>query len=83
MSDWNEALLFLNTQERGIDLCELCGEPEARTSQIAIRRRMRAGRNFDLVCDIDLGDPETQSMVANYINDNYVMIVVMAPLAAA
>ena len=70
MDNWNEAMHFLNTQGSGIDLCELCGGPEARTSQIAIRRHMKAGRNFYLAYAVDLGDPKTQSKVANYINDN-------------
>ena len=74
---------FLNSQGSGIDLCELCGGLEARTSQIAIRRRLKAGHNLDLVCDVDLGDPKMQSMVARYINDNEVMIVVMAPSCRA
>ena len=38
---------------------------------------------FDLVCDVDLGDPKTQSRVGNYINDNNVMIVIMAPYCRA
>ena len=48
-NNWQAALSFLNSQETGLDLCELCGGPEARTSQVAIRRRLKTGHNFDLV----------------------------------
>ena len=79
MSSMTEACTFLNNLEKGLDLCELCGGDEARTSQVAIRRRLQAGKNFDLVVDADLGDPRTQAEVINYIQTNNVMIVVMAP----
>ena len=82
-NNWQAALSFLNSQEAGLDLCELCGGPEARTSQVAIRRRLKTGHNFDLVCDVDLGDPMMQTAVAHYINDNNVMVVIMAPSCRA
>ena len=52
--------------------------PEARTSQLVFRRRLRSGHNFDILCNADLGDPDTQRKVVHYIRDNEVLIVVMA-----
>ena len=82
--DWPTALEFLSSQkEHLLDLCELCGGYEARTSQIAIRRRLKAGHHFGLVCDVDLGDPHTQVEVLRYINDSNILIVIMAPSCRA
>ena len=50
----------------GLDLCELCGGDQARTSQIAIRRRLRTGENFDLVTGYDLNKPNDQQAVWHY-----------------
>ena len=82
-NSWIEALDYLNRQESGLDICELCGGHEARTSQVAIRRRLKTGTNFDLVCGIDLGDPTTQQLVIKYIRDHKVLIVIMAPSCRA
>ena len=62
----------------GLDICELCGG-EGRTSQIAVRRRLKTGKNFDLVTGFDLGNPRHQQEVLQYVAANHVMIVVMAP----
>ena len=62
----------------GIDLVEFCGG-EGRASKIAIRRRLRAGRNFDIVTQADLGDPTTQEMALKYLDDNHVLVVAMGP----
>ena len=53
-------LQFLATAGDGLDLCEICGG-SARTSQVAVRRRLHAGRNFDLVANIDVGLPHNQT----------------------
>ena len=45
---------------------ELCGGL-ARPARVAIRRRLKAGENFDLVTDCDLGTPMEQSRVLLYI----------------
>ena len=42
---------LLASAGEGLDMCELCGG-EARTTQLAIRRRLTSGRNFDLVCNV-------------------------------
>ena len=41
-------LAVLAAQPGELDLCELCGG-EARTSKLAIRRKMKVGENFDIV----------------------------------
>ena len=61
-----------------IDIVELCGG-EARTSQIAVRRRLRVCPNFDLVVGINLNDPAVQRNVLNYLNVQEVCATVMAP----
>ena len=62
----------------GLDICELCGGV-GRPSQIAIRRRLRTGKNFDLVTGFDLGNAAHQSVVKKYVKDNQVLVVLMAP----
>ena len=59
VKDMIEAATVLATVGPGIDICEFCGG-EARTSAVAIRRHLSAGRNFDLVTHTHLGDPGEQ-----------------------
>ena len=66
----------------GLDLCELCGG-EARTSRIAVRKRLETGANFDLVTNVDLGDKAAQRMVLHYLDENRVLVAVMAPSCRA
>ena len=73
---------MLATVGPGIDLCEFCGG-EARTSAIAIRRHLSAGKNFDLVTDADLGNPEVQKSAMQYLEQNQVQVLVMAPSCRA
>ena len=58
-------LHFLASLDDGIDIVEICGG-EARTSTPALRRHLRAGFNFDLVCNVDLNDTEHQAAVVHY-----------------
>ena len=46
----------------GLDMCELCGG-EARATTVAVRRRLKTGKNFDLVTHVDLNDPNVQRQV--------------------
>ena len=78
VKDMNEAATVLATVGPGIDICEFCGG-EARTSAVAIRRHLSAGRNFDLVTHTDLGDPGEQRATMKYLNENEVQVLVMAP----
>ena len=72
-------LIFLLIQNGdGLDLCEMCGGA-ARTLKIAFRRRLRTGRNFDLVTGCDLGDPQIQREFKRYLDYHQVVVVTMAP----
>ena len=62
----------------GLDMCELCGG-EARATTVAVRRRLKTGKNFDLATHVDLNDPKVQRQVRQYIDDNEVLVVVMGP----
>ena len=56
----------LNNMDEGIlDMVEICGGV-SRASTIAVRRRLRTGKNFDLVTDLDLTDPMQQAEVKAY-----------------
>ena len=76
--DLDEASTVLATVGPGIDICEFCGG-EARTSAVAVRRHLQAGRNFDLVTQADLGDPGVQRAAMKYLDENEVQVLVMAP----
>ena len=52
-TDADELHLVATTRGPGIDVAEICGG-EARVSQLAVRRRLDAGQNLDLVTHIDL-----------------------------
>ena len=60
----------------GIDVAEFCGG-EARTTTVAIRRRLRGGRNFDLVTHTDLGDPREHAAALRYLDN--ALVLVMGP----
>ena len=74
----DDLVSMLVNKEQGIDIVELCGS-EGRVSQLCVRRHQATGRNFDLVTGADLNDPATQRQVIQYINQNNVSVVVMAP----
>ena len=62
-----------------VDVLELCGG-EGRCTTIALRRKLHAGGNLDIVTGTDLTDPFTQDEVLHYINKWQVLVVVMAPV---
>ena len=73
------AISLLASAGKGLlDICEICGG-EARTTQLGIRRRLATGRNFDLVCGVDLNSPTQQKKVLHYIREHQVMVVIMSP----
>ena len=57
--DLETAVAMLAQIGNGLDIVEFCGG-EGRATKIAIRRRLRTGRNFDLVTNADLGKPSDQ-----------------------
>ena len=61
-----------------VDLVELCGG-EGRISQVAFRRGLISGGNFDLVTGCDLGDPKTQKALIHYFNTCYVSVAILQP----
>ena len=65
-------------QEPGLDVCELCGG-EGRTTMIAIRSYLGAGKSFDLQTLVDLSETDAQKPVMQYMDDNQVLVVVMSP----
>ena len=76
--DLDDVMALLYHAGNGIDMCEFCGG-EGRPSKIAIRRNLKAGKNFDLVCGIDLGQRRDQQQALAYLESNHVLVVVMAP----
>ena len=58
----------------GLDLCEICGG-QARTSTVAIRRRLAVGKKFDLVTQRDLNDKSNRTMVEEYIYNRTMFFV--------
>ena len=50
----------------GMDICELFGG-EARPTTIAIRRRLKTGKNFDLVAGCDMRRPQNQRDFIQYL----------------
>ena len=73
---------ILFKMELGIDVVELCGGA-ARTSAIAVRRRLAVGGNFDLVTQCDLNHPTQQIQVEHYIITSKPLVIIMAPMCRA
>mgnify|MGYP000158354039 CR=1 FL=1 len=67
-----------STADQYVDVVELCGGA-GRTLQIAIRRRMKAGRSFDLTTGVDLSQPAEVSAYWRYLRDSRPRVIVMAP----
>ena len=57
-------------------VCEIAGG-SARTSRILLGYREKAGRNFDLVCGIDLLNPQERSALMRYRARSRVRVVIM------
>ena len=60
----------------GVAVCEIAGG-EARTTRVLCKHRIPAGRNFDLVCGVDLALPQQQRALWRYLDYTQCMIVVM------
>ena len=75
ISDFEDAMVALRVAGPGMDLCEFCGGEEARTTIVSIKRRLKAGRNFDLVTNVDLGDPRQQQLALRYLDENQVLVL--------
>ena len=73
-----EALTYATSKASRLDVIELCGG-EARCTQVAIRRKLSAGDNFDIICNCDLNSHENQAKVLEYIKRNRPLVAIMAP----
>ena len=78
-SNTEELLSFLTAKGDGIDIAEVCGG-EARATQLGVRRRLRTGKNFDLVTDFDLSNDKDAYYAYQYFVRNNVLVAVMAPV---
>ena len=61
-----------------VDIVELCGGA-GRPLEIAVHRRMKAGRNFDLTTGVDLLDPSEVQAYWAYLEHCRPRVVIMAP----
>ena len=78
MTDIYTMFDFLARQTTGIDLVEICGGV-GRVTTIAIRRRLNTGPNYDLVTGWNLNDPKQQARVAEYVQTQKPLVIVMGP----
>ena len=62
----------------GIEVMELCGG-EGLTSQMCVRRSLKAGHNFEITTGTDLTVPAVQRTVLDYVRLTKPLVVVMAP----
>ena len=62
----------------GLDIRELCCR-EARRTLVAIRRRSKIRKNFDLVTGYDLGDKHDQREFIKYLEKYNASLVTMVP----
>ena len=81
-TDMSEIILLLSQQSRGIDIMEVCGG-EARVTQVAFRRHLKTGKNFDLVAGLDLTDKKTIEELWQYVKQYKPLVIVMAPVCTS
>ena len=78
VKDTAQAIHILGKCGRGIDIVELCGGA-GRVSRVGIRRRLKVGKNFDLVFHCDLNKTSEQRMVEHYYDTIKPLVSVSAP----
>ena len=74
-----ELALIAERKGIGTHLIEICGG-HARASQVAVRRNLKTGPNFDLITMVDLTERRHQEGTMNYIDAREVLVAVMAPV---
>ena len=74
----DESLYHARNDQSPLDVIEIFGGA-ARCSTMAIRRGLRAGDNFDILCSCDLNDESNQAKVIKYIKDSRPLVTIMAP----
>ena len=77
-SSWEHIEHVLTCIGPGVDIAELCGG-DARSTKVAIRRRLVGGRNYDFVTQVDLGCPQQQIKTLQYLKTHPVLVLIMAP----
>ncbi len=75
-------LAFLSQHEGAHDVCELFGG-KGLCTQIAIRRQLRTGPNWDIVCDLDLEKPEQIAALWQYIETHKPRVIIAGPPCTA
>ena len=78
-TDLDRLHAYLNKLGKGGDITEICRE-NGQTSQLAMRRHLLTGMNFDLKVNVDLTEPRNQALTKQYFTDNHVLVAVMAPI---
>ena len=80
----DEFLAFLARPEikGSIDVMEFCGGA-AGVSRIAVRRRLKAGMNADIICGIDLTTDKGRRILFKYVEQHKPLVIVGAPPCTA
>ena len=75
-----EFLTFLARPEiKGtVDVMEFCGGA-AGVSRIAVRRRLKAGMNADIICGIDLTTEKGRRILFKYVEQHKPLVIIGAP----
>ena len=73
---------MLSSLSSTFDIVEICGG-SARTSTMCVRKRLKVGKNFDLVTKSDLNDPYEQQLVVQNFIDHKLLVAVMSPQCPA
>ena len=64
------------------DACEVFGG-QSGVLRLAVRRKLKGKRNFDLTCNVDLTDPDEVESLFRYLSSQRVFCVVMGPPCTA
>ena len=79
-SDCVSMLAYLDRHHGQDDICELFSG-KALGTQIAVRRRLNTGPNFDVVCEIDLTDEVQVPALWTYLKRHRPRCIIAGPLA--
>ena len=82
--DVDEMICILSEEQFaswGPEVFEVCGDT-AESARVCARRRVAAGRNFDIVCSTNLRQGPAQEKILAYIADAKPFVVVMTPASA-
>ena len=78
----SEMLVYLDQNPGQHDICELFGG-KALCTQIAIRRKLRTGPNFDVTCEIDLTDQSQVQALWKYVKQHKPRCIIAGPPCTA